>query len=521
MSASITLRHHWDVLRTAWAEESARRKADARKQEAHEFLPAALEVLETPPSPIGRMLLWGMLGFVALAIAWASLGKLDVVVSAPGKLIPQARVKVLQSPDGGVVRGIYASDGQRVRAGQLLIELDPTQSGADAAQAASALATARLDKARAEALLRHVRSGSTRYTAPNGTDATSARTQATLVASEIAGLQAQLADLASKRAESAAMAGMARQERDKLTATLPLLDQRVAKRKELTDKGLSSGLLQLELEQQQLAHQRDIGVQAQSGDRYNAATYAIEMQMRALRQSFAKEAATLLAKSQSEIALREEELTKATQKSTLQRLTAPVDGIVQQLSLHTLGAVVKPADPILVVVPSSGALIVDAQILNKDVGQLKVGDTAAIKLEAFPFTRYGTIPGTLTQISRDAVQDEKLGLIYQAKVQVNCTPPLQGKVARGTRDGGVTPPPPGEGDRAQHGGGVIHKPVHPELMVSQSNHEGKRTRDIAYLCARLAPGLATTTDIKTDERHIITFLLSPIQRRLAEAGREE
>jgi hemolysin D len=106
--------------------------------------------------------------------------------------------------------------------------------------------------------------------------------------------------------------------------------------------------------------ERDIGVQAQSADRYNAATHAIEMQRRAARQTFAKEAATLLGKAESEIALREEELRKAKQKSQLQRLSAPVDGIVQQLSLHTLGAVVKPADPILVIVPTTGALIVDA-----------------------------------------------------------------------------------------------------------------------------------------------------------------
>jgi hemolysin D len=186
-----------------------------------------------------------------------------------------------------------------------------------------------------------------------------------------------------------------------------------------------------------------------------------------------------------------------------------VDGIVQQLSLHTLGAVVKPADPILVIVPSTGALIVDAQILNKDVGQLKIGDPAAIKLEAFPFTRYGTIPGTLTQISRDAVQDEKLGLVYQAKVQMDCGSPAQPSSPRKRGPQAANPSPSAKEYRAsfgaQHGGGV----------------DPKRIRDIAYLCAHITPGMATTTDIKTDQRRIITFLLSPIQRRLAEAGREE
>ncbi len=510
MSTAIGLRHHFDVFTTSWKAETARRQSETRKQEQHEFLPAALEVLERPPSPIGRLLLWGMLGFVGIAIAWACLGSLDVVVSAQGKVIPLARVKVVQSADGGVVRGIYVADGERVKAGQLLIELDPTQSGADAAQAMSALGTARLDKARAEALLRHLATGSHRYTAPKGTDAVQARTQATLVASEIAGLEAQLADLAAKHAETAAQAGMALQERDKLVSTLPMLDERVAKRKELAEKGLSSKLLQLELEQQQMGHQRDIGVQRQAAQRYDAASNAITMQMRSLQQNFAKEAATLLAKSESEISLREEELRKATQKNALQRLTAPVDGIVQQLSLHTLGAVVKPADPILVVVPTTGALIVDAQLLNKDVGQLHIGDPAAIKLEAFPFTRYGTIPGTLTQLSRDAVQDEKLGLVYQAKIRIECPTPTSPSPRR-------RPGPMNTDD----------KNMDSTVAPATQNTDPKRPVQSrakpreAYLCTHLAPGLATTTDIKTDQRRIITFLLSPIQRRLAEAGREE
>jgi hemolysin D len=117
---------------------------------------------------------------------------------------------------------------------------------------------------------------------------------------------------------------------------------------------------------------------------------------RAAWQTFAKEAATLLGKAESEIALREEELRKATQKSQLQRLSAPVDGIVQQLSLHTLGAVVKPADPILVIVPTTGALIVDAQILNKDVGQLKIGDPVAIKLDDLPQKKWTVFMPLLT-----------------------------------------------------------------------------------------------------------------------------
>ncbi len=479
MSAITSLRHHWDVLATSWTEETERRRNDRQLRTSHDFLPAALEVLETPPNPIGRWLIWGMLGFVAVAIAWACLGRLDVVVSAQGKLIPVAHVKVLQSADGGVVRAIRVADGERVKAGQVLIELDPTQSGADAAQAISALNTAHLDEAHAKALLAHIDGREYNYAAPPGTSPIDAATQETLVRSEIASYEAQLADLAGKRAESAALAGMSRQERDKLRDTLPMLTERVEKRRYLAQRGYLSKLQQLELEEQQLTRQRDVGVQAQAAMRYDAATRAIDAQLRNLKQQFIRDAATTLAKAESEIALRTAELAKATQKSQLQRLVAPIDGTVQQLSIHTIGAVVKPADPILVVVPLGGTMIVETQVLNRDVGQLRIGQPVSVKLEAFNFTRYGTIPGRLIGLSRDAVQDEKRGLIYQARIAISCGSEKSGADA---------------------------------LSLPQSAR---------YLCARAAPGMTATSDIKTGQRRIISFLLSPIQRRLAEAGREE
>jgi hemolysin D len=132
-----------------------------------------------------------------------------------------------------------------------------------------------------------------------------------------------------------------------------------------------------------------------------------------------------------------------------------------------------------VVVPIGGTMIIEAQILNRDVGQVRIGQPVAIKLEAFSFTRHGTIPGWLIDLSKDAVQDEKRGLIYQARIAIDC---------------------------------AMHKNLRNVTTAQQS------TRD---LCARAAPGMAATADIKTGERRIISFLLSPIQRRLAEAGREE
>ena len=150
--------------------------------------------------------------------------------------------------------------------------------------------------------------------------------------------------------------------------------------------------------------------------------------------------------------------TKADRRSGLQVVRVPADGIVQQLAVYSEAAVLKPADPIL--------LVVEAQVLNRDIGFVRTGQKVTVKLEAFPFTRYGTLEGRLTWISRDAVQDEKLGPVYQARVRVAA--PLR-DTARGIR---------------------------------------------------VSPGLAATAEIRTDDRRVIDYLLSPLERRLDEAGRE-
>jgi hemolysin D len=161
-------------------------------------------------------------------------------------------------------------------------------------------------------------------------------------------------------------------------------------------------------------------------------------------------------------------VTKASRKNRFERLTASVDGTIQQLEVHTIGGVVEAAKPLMTLVPSNGGLEVEARILNKDVGFVHLGQQAAVKLEAFPFTRYGTIPGRVRSISRDAVQDKELGLVYVATIA---------------------------------------------LERSSIEADGVKMA--------LSPGLAATVDIRTGTRRIISYLLSPLQTSIAQAAREK
>lgn len=174
-----------------------------------------------------------------------------------------------------------------------------------------------------------------------------------------------------------------------------------------------------------------------------------------------------LAKAQAEISLREEELVKSRQRTSLQRLTAPVDGTIAQLAVHTIGGVVEAAKPIMVIVPKGGSLVAEVKLLNKDAGFVRAGQPVAVKLEAFPFTRYGTVPGTVESIGSDAVPDEQLGLVYTARIAL---------------------------DRA--------------------------TIDRNGISTPLTPGLSATADIRTGRRSIISYLISPIDETAQEAGRE-
>lgn len=458
--------HHWQVLKDSWALETERLKTRKRWRET-DFLPAALEVIETPPNPLGRIILWVLIAFVTLTLIWSVFAKLDVVASAPGKVIAAGRNKMVQAADGGVVRAIHVRDGEHVKKGQPLVTLDPTTPAAERAQAAARFETAEIDAARGRALLTALSGRQWSFTAPKGTPPEVEAVQRQLIASRLSELAAKLATLKAQATEASAMGASADADVKRLKDTLPYLSERVDRRKTLVDKGYASKLVQLELEQQRTDHQRQIAVQEQNARRARASMAGVNQQIAQARAEAIREVLVDLAKAEADVRLAREELTKADQRSRLQVVRAPADGIVQQLAVYTEGAVLKPADPILVVVPDNPELIVEAQVLNKDVGFVRPGQPVTVKLEAFPFTRYGTLEGRLIQISRDAVQDEKLGPVYQARVSV--ARPSPSSVAAG-----VT----------------------------------------------VAPGLSATAEIRTDERRVIDYLLSPLERTLSEAARE-
>jgi hemolysin D len=449
------------------------------------FLPAALEVVETPPSPIGRAISWTLIAAFCIALAWASLGSVDIIASATGKVVSSGRTKTVQPFEIGVVRAIHVKDGQTVKAGDVLIELDPTISGAELRHLQSDLVVAQLDVARLRAALVDgdpLAAFQPPAAAPEGLLAT----QRQLLVDQTAEQRAKLAALDRQRAQREAERGTSAATIAKLEAMIPILQERTDIRKYLADKQVGSKVIYLENLTELVQQQRELAVQ-QSHLREAEAALAAVIETRA--QAVAEYRRTRLgeqATAEAKAAGLAQDVVKASERSRLQLLQAPVDGTVQQLAVHTVGGVVTPAQALLEVVPLDSRLEIEAMISNRDVGFVRAGQEAEVKIDTFSFTKYGLLHGTVLDVSADSIDRNKAPSDKK-------TPPSSDSASE----------PPGH-----------------ELVYAAHLTLDRASMDIEGKEVRLSPGMAVTVEIKTGAQRVITYLLSPLLRYKQESLRE-
>jgi hemolysin D len=440
--------------------------AGARQRDEVEFLPAALEVLESPPSPTARYTFWTLTALLTVGLAWSFIGELDIVAVADGRTVPAGQTKVIQPLEQGVVRAIRVQNGQHVKAGERLVELDPTTAGADMRRLTAELVAARLDAARLEASAIPAEALQ-RFVPPVGTPRYLAELHTAMLASQVDEHLARLAGLDAELGRRNADRKSVEADIGRLENALPLLRSRSQARTELADKGFGSRLLALELQQQQVEMEYALKGQRHRREEAAAAVEALQRQRRQAQSEYLKGVLGQRDEAQRKAAVLEEEFLKAEQRHGLQTLTAPLDGVVQQLAIHTIGGVVTPAQVLMVIVPDNATLEVEATVQNRDIGFIQPGQDVEVKIETFLFTKYGTIPGKVLSVSRDAVADEKRGLIY---------------------------------------------PIRIALERSSMNVDGREIK--------LGAGMALTAEVKTDRRRLIDYLLSPIARYRQESLRE-
>jgi hemolysin D len=453
-----------------------------------EFLPAALEVVETPPTPFGQAIGATIIVAFCLAVAWSCIGMVDIVATAPGKIIPSGRTKVLQPFDTGVVRAIHVRDGQSVKAGDVLIELDPTMNRAEVEHLKGDLIAAQLDAARVRTALGRQGNPTAEFQAPEGASPTQIEMHRRFLVSQTTEQNAKLSEIDRQVSQKEAEQSTIKAAIAKLDATIPVLQERVYLRKGLYDKELGSKLLYLTELQDLMGQEQERLVQK---SRYQEASASMAAMVEARAKAVAEYERSLfddLSKAEQKVAGLSQDVIKAEQRTKLQQLTSPVDGVVQQLAVHTVGGVVTPAQALLIVVPLDSRLEIEAMVSNRDIGFVYPDQDAEIKIDTFNFTRYGLLHGKVLSVSQDA--------IVRDKPQDKGSEKLQGSETSSS------------------------EPKGQELVYAARLSLDRTRMQIEDKAVNLSSGMAVTVEIKTGSRRIISYLLSPLLRYKQEALRE-
>ena len=460
-------------------------RPERRRDHETAFLPPALEVMETPPSPIGRAISATIIALFCIALIWASLGAVDMVAIAPGKIVPNGRTKVVQPFETGVVRAIHVRDGAKVKAGDVLIELDPTISAADVEHARNDLIGAQLDVARLRAALAGNTAASA-FTPPAGASQGQINTQREFLAIQAAEHRARLAEIDGQLTQKAAERDTITATIAKLEATIPPLQERVNVRQYLYDRQVGSKLSYLSELQDLAGQQHDLLIQQSRRREAETAIAALTETRSKAEAEYRRALFDDLTKAEQRAAGFGQDVIKAERKAHLQVLTAPIDGIVQQLAVHTVGGVVTSAQALAIVVPIDSELEIEATVSNRDIGFVLAGQDAEIKVDTFNFTRYGLLHGRVHSVSRDAI----------------------------ARDRRQEPSWPSEAQSA------TSEPSGQELVYTARVVLDRTELEINGKPIQLLPGMAVTVEIKTGTRRIISYLLSPLTRYRQEALRE-
>lgn len=464
------------VLKDAW--QNRDKLGDANQsRELAAFLPAALEIQESPPNPLARWLAWGLLVLVIVAITWALLGHVNIVASAEGKIIPSSRVKQVQPLEKGVVKALLVGEGEYVKQGQPLIELDTTLTQADKKRLESELHIAKLHLAVSKGVLNLLEMPPSEITAsfidsylldvPAETLALDAALYKNMLHQQWLQYQSQLKALQSSLIKTQAEQSVTKEVIIKLEQTLPIAEKRATTLNALHGKDFVSENDYLTAEQERIQQAQDLAAERQRLKQLEAAEAEVREQINLHKAQSAGARLTEVTELQRQIAALEEEFTKASDLNAKQILYAPVAGRVQELAVNTVGGVVTEAQQLMLVVPDEEQLEVEVYLENKDIGFVREGMPAEIKIHTFPFTKYGVIDADVSTVSDDATVDEQRGLIYR----------MQLRMAKST------------------------------LWV-----EGKEVK--------LQPGMAVTAEVQTGKRRIIEFFLAPLLRAKSESIRE-
>lgn len=436
------------------------------------FHPPLIRLQQQAPSPIGRRVLWCLLALLVFLVVWASLGRLDIVAVAEGKLVPQDYLKIVQPSEAGIVSAILVREGQTVHQDQVLMRMDALSAEADlnalgTERGRKRLALRRLDAELAEQALRI-----TPDDPPPLAQEATARQQANQAA-----LASALAEERSRMLKAQQELAAAQQQSQRLQAVMPHFQAQETAYAQLADQGFTGQLMVSDKRRERIEKEQELATQQHVIASARASTDQSVKKLEQIRAEHRQRLHSERAETRSQLERLEADWQKQQHRHALMELRAPHEGIVKELATHTVGTVVQPGTVLATLVPQQAPLKVEVWVSNDDIGFVRPGQPVKLKFAAYPFQKYGMAQGEVQWVNADAQTEE---------------------AARQSAANGSTPTP-------RYKATVTLREA--DLVRDDKRHE-------------LTAGMQAQAEILLGQRTVMQYLLSPVQRAWHEAGRE-
>ncbi|HEY0012363.1 MAG TPA: HlyD family type I secretion periplasmic adaptor subunit [Allosphingosinicella sp.] len=419
------------------------------------------------PKAMSNLLLWGVVAFFVIFIAWAALTELDKSVRAQGRVIASSQLQVVSNLEGGVIEAILVQPGQIVNEDTELVRMDPTMTASELGSGQASVAALSAKIARLEA---EVAGRTPVY--PAATDASAAEQIAierSLHASRMAELSqltqaAQARVLQAQRAVTEAQAAY----QARVTAR-DARRQEVAILRPLVERGIEPRMSLTQAESAAAVAASEAAAAAASIARAQASITEAQATSSQQQQDWRSRAATELATAQAEFAARRRTMPALSERVDRTVVRSPVRGRVNRVLVTTVGGTVAPGAPLVEIVASQDTLVIEAMVLPQDIGSVRMDQDARVNITAYDPSVYGNLEGKVVSISPDAVQNEQTGeSFYIVRVRTN----------------------------------------------------SNALRNAAGRPLQIGPGMQAEVNLLGDKRSILSYLLSPVTRLRDTAFRE-
>ena len=373
--------------------------------DSYEFKPLLSEIEESPVSPLGRFTFWTVVSLIIITILWLIIGKIDIVITARGIVIPDGEAKIIQPLETGVIKEILVKEGDFVRKDQLLVLIDTMTTDAQLKTVKENLETSKEEAKRLEAQGLEQKFNSKDEAQKNLYNESLKALNSLIGAKnqEIKQIERQIdSNLAQKRDyENQLQSSIDREKR--LENVKDIVAYNDVKEAQDRTIALRESVNRTEAEIKRLQAQKR----------------QIQNEIAQLKADFKAQKLENLTETNKRIKELEASKEQIEFSNINQKITAPVDGYVDKLMVHTIGGVVTPAQELIALTPADIPLLIKATVLNKDIGFIKPDMPVSIKIDTYDFQKYGLLHGKVKSISQNSIENEELGPVYEIYITLD------------------------------------------------------------------------------------------------------